>query len=375
MRDGIVETLPNSYQKFIFSGHRGSGKSVELKRFSDMINGPKALLSIFIDLEQETDVEQLIPEDIFVILIAILARELQRREVKFERRDFASISSEWVAEVEVEKELSHEFGVKAEAGAKAEWKFWNFLGLEGNLKGTWARQNTTTKTIREKIKANPKSLIVKLNALLVQVRKAIQKAGQGRDVIFIIDGLEKAPRHFYESLFIHDPSLITDIGAHIISTVPISTFYQIQHRPYLDFFEMYYLPMIRIEPRSKPLFRDLIYRRVDRGLLPESVLDELIEQSGGCPRILLKLVSRSLLNALGEPVSLSHVREVLLEEGNERWRALTQKHRNILASSQFDSADPEILELLQSLSILEYNGKNPERKINPLIQRFIHPAT
>lgn len=373
--EGRVQELPNSYQKFIFSGHRGSGKSVELKRFSDMINGPEKLLSIFVDLEQETAVEQLVPEDIFVILIAILSRELQKRGIKFDKGDFELIASEWVAETEVEKELRNELGVQVEAGVKAGWSFWNFLGLEGNLKGAYARQNTTTKTIREKIRANPKSLIGKLNALLVQVRSAVKKKNQGQDIVFIVDGLEKAPRSFYESLFINDPSLITDIRAHIISTVPIATFYEIQHRPSLDFFEMFYLPMLRINAQSIPLFHKLIDNRVAEGLIPREVLDRFITLSGGCPRILLKLVNRGLLHALGKPLTLQIAEETEREESIERWRALTQRHRDILAGGKFDTADSETLELLQSLSILEYNGSNPERKINPLLQRFILSQT
>ncbi len=179
MEGGKVQALPNDYQKFIFSGHRGCGKSVELKRFAEGIDGPEKFLSIFVDLEQETDVEQLAPEDIFVILIAILSRELQQRKIPFSEKDFALIASEWLSEEEVEKELTKEMGLKVEAGVSARAGFWNFLGLQGNLKGAYARQNKTTKFIRKKIRANPKALITRLNALLVQVRKAVQISRSG----------------------------------------------------------------------------------------------------------------------------------------------------------------------------------------------------
>lgn len=377
MVDGKVENRANDYEKFIFSGHRGCGKSVELRRFAQSIDGPDNFVAIFIDLELETDVEQLSAEDIFVVLITILARELKKRKIPFDQSDFDHIASEWLSEEEVQKELTADFGMEATAEVSIGAKFWQFLGLEGHLKGTYARQNKTTRSIREKIKANPKSLITKLNALLVRVRQEIRKGGFGQDIVFLIDGLEKARENFYKSLFIYDPSLITGIEAHLISTVPISTFYEISDTTSLDFFKTFYLPMLRVDKKSDSksisLLKKLIYRRVDRELLEEKVLDEFIKFSGGCPRILLKLVNRGFLQALGKNITPEIADEVIREEGQERWRALTQTHRDILKAGHFEAADKVVLELLQSLNILEYNGASPERKVNPLLLRFLKP--
>ena len=371
MVNNKIENTPNEYVKIIFSGHRGCGKSVELKRFANEINNPNAFLAILVDLEQETNIEQLAPEDIFVALVSILIRELIKREIPFEKEDFNVIANEWLEEKEIQREIANDFGIGAEAKATIGWSFWKFLGLEGNLKGTFSRNTKTTQTIRQKIKTNPKPVQTKLNSALVGIRRRIRESQQGRDLIFIIDGLEKANPAVYESLFVKDVQMITGISAHLIATVPISTFYEILHLPTHDYFRDFYLPMVRVDDKSRNLLKALIENRVDSSLFEQGVLKMFIEMSGGCPRILLKLVNRSILNAIGQQVTKAIAEEVIIEEGNERWRAMTEKHKEILRSGKFDSADKEVFELLQSLNLLEYNGLQPERNINPLIRRFI----
>ena len=169
--------------------------------------------------------------------------------------------------------------------------------------------------------------------------------------------------------------MIHSLNAHMITTVPISTFYEILELPSHDYFRDFYLPMLRLNAESKALMREMITRRVDESLFAQGVLDRFVEMSGGCPRILLKLVNRGILSAKGQQVQMEHADKAILQEGNERWRALTAKHREILKSGEFDTADREILELLHSLNVLEYNGSKPERKINPLIAVHLEELT
>lgn len=368
--DGKVEFFPGSYAKVIFSGHRGCGKSVELRRLTNRLHKPDSFFTVFVDLEKETSIERFQPEDFFVALIAILLRTLKERGIKYDRREFEDIANDWVSEEEVSKEIEKSFGVEAGAEASLGWKFWEFLGIGGHLKGTYSADNKTTKAIRQQIKTNPIALVTRLNAAIVGLRQAIQKAGMGQDILFIVDGLEKTRHEVYESLFIQDPQTILSLRGHLILTVPIGTFYEVQSQPSREFFDTFYLPMLRLNEQTIQLFKDLVLRRVDTELLADGVLDRCIEFSGGCPRQLLKLINRALGIALGKAVTLDQADKAIREEGNERWRTLTAAHQDILRSRQFETANKEVLELLQSLNILEYNGMNLERKINPLIQRF-----
>lgn len=363
----IVHT-PRIYQKIIFSGHRGNGKSVELKRFSDLINGKDAFFSIFIDLEAETNIEQFSSEDLLITLISILIRELEENDIDFEKKDFEELAEQWTSETEVEKEIKNNFSIEAGQEAEIGWSFWSFFKIKGNLKSSFSRDNATTKTIRRIVKNNPQPLIDQFNSILAGIKQQINNKGKGKDIIFFIDGLEKANREVYENLFIKDVQILTSLNTHIISTVPIDTYYEIIEQGNRAYFKEFYLPMIRINPESKKLFKDLVYRRIDKSLIDDKALEYLIEQSGGCPRILLKMVNRTFQEK--DKLDKDIAEKIVIKEGNERYRTLSSEHKDIIVRKEFSDADKKVLELLQSLTILEYNGLNPERKLLPLLERF-----
>ncbi len=365
----LVYTSGN-YLKFIYSGHRGSGKSVEMNRFANEINHKDAYFSIFIDLETETNIEQLSAEDIYIVLITMLIRKLEENNINFEKNDLNDIADEWLSETEVVKDLKNSFNIGADAKVGVGWNFWNFFKTEGNLKSGFSRDNITTKIIRRIIKSNPKPLREKFNTALVNIRKNIIDENKGKDIIFFIDGLEKANRTVYEDLFIRDIEMLTALNVNIISTVPIDTYYRIIEQGNRFYFKDFYLPMIRISEESIELFKDMIYKRIDKSLIEDKSLEYLIKMSGGCPRILLKMVNRALLETDNNYITQKVAEEVVLKEGNERYRTLTGEHKKRIKEGDFESADPIVLELLHSLTILEYNGLNPERKLNPVLEKF-----
>ena len=233
-----------------------------------------------------------------------------------------------------------------------------------------ARQHDYKNHPANHFKNNPKRLIDKFNAALVPIRRKIQEQNQGKDLIFFIDGLEKANREVYEELFIRDVQMLTDLKVHIVSIVPIDTYYEIIEQGNRFHFKDYYLPMIRVTEKSIPVLEDMIYRRVDKLLIEENALKELIKMSGGCPRILLKMVNRSLLITEEDKVTPAVAEKVIALEGHERFRTLTAKHKDIIRNKNFDDADPLVLELLHSLTVLEYNGTTIERKLNPVLKPF-----
>ncbi len=370
MQENKLKHIPVKYPKIIYSGHRGSGKSVELNRFAYEINNKDAFFTVFIDLESETNIEQLSAEDIYLVMISMIIRKLEEKEIDFDKNSLNDIANEWLSETEVVKDLKNNFNIEAGASVEAAWNFWNFFKVKGNIKSGFSRDNTTTKTIRRIIKNNPKPLIEKFNLALIDIRESIAKTNAGKDVIFFIDGLEKANRSVYEELFINDVQMITGLNVSIVSTVPIDTYYRIIEQGNRIYFKDFYLPMIRINENSKELFKSLIYNRIDKSLIDDDALEYLIEMSGGCPRILLKMVNRGLLETEIDKTTKEIAEKIVTKEGNERYRTLTRDHKKAIKEKNFDDADPVVLELLHSLTILEYNGLNPERKLNPVLKRF-----
>jgi DNA-dependent RNA polymerase auxiliary subunit epsilon len=366
-----------SFRKIIFSGHRGCGKTIELQRFRDEINHREAYLALYIDLTSETEIQRFEPEDLYIILITVLVRELTKRGVPFQQDIFQDIANELVQETEVKQELISEYGFDSESTAKVGWNLWNFFGVEQKFRGIYSRDNKTTRTIREKIKLNQIELIEKLNDAFAHLRDCLlhyERRGFGKDIVFIIDGLEKTLPHVHRTLFVNDIQLISSLDAHIISCVPIQTYYEAHHPNTATFFEQVYLPMIRITPESIPVLRDVITRRVDPGMFAEGVLDEMVQTSGGCPRQLLHIVHQAILEALGEPVDQDIAQKTYRRLGNDRWITLSKEDKQIIRRGEFNDAELPVLNMLFQLQLLEYNGENRERKLNPLLLPFFEAA-
>lgn len=304
------------------------------------------------------------------MLISVLLRELDKANIYLKGREFEAIAAEWLSEKEVSRELKDAYGWDTEGNVTVGWSFWKFFGVEGKMRGVYSQENQTTQTIRKKVKSNQRQLVEKLNVALAEVRDALKYHNRGKDLVIIVDGLEKAHPKVYETIFLEDTAMIEGLGLHLISCVPIKTFYDIQHRSALDIYKLFYLPMVRVSDQNKGVFESLLTKRVAPELFEAGIIDQFVDYSGGCPRQLLKIVNLSLQKSLGNPIEVSIAEEAIKEMGNERFRALTAQHKELLRAGAFDDADKELLELLFSLNLLEYNGTDPERKINPLIQRF-----
>lgn len=363
--------IVSKFMKGVFSGHRGSGKTVELIKFSKEIDKNTPYLPLFIPLAQEIEIQQLEPEYLLPILIAHLIAELDRRQLPFDNEKLNAIAQEFLSEKQLVKELEKEYGFETEAGIKAGFNFWKFIGIEGAAKGIFSRKNRTTETFVNKIRINQKNLIQQFNEVLEDLRKELDRLKK-KDILFIIDDFEKTKRNVYEAIFIHDTELILKLRANIICCVPIDTFYKIQDSNALSSYKKLYLPMIRLSEKSIPVLRQMVAKRIkiDKIFESESILDNCIQMSGGCVRQLMEIIHNCLSEAIGNPISETVYEETIKRMSNDKYYTLSTVHQECLKRNKFDSSDSEVLELLQSRAILEYNGTNPERKLNPLLLPF-----
>jgi hypothetical protein len=367
--NGEVSILPRHKSKYLFSGHRGSGKTCELLRFHDRINKPKSYFSVFISLQEEIEILKLEPEDLYFILIKRLISELKRHDIDFDKDEFEEIAKEWVEDKEVEKELKHAFKNELAAEVEAGFSFWNLFTAKASGKTIYGYDNQTTTKIRKSIQLDPDGLANRLNIALIGAVQAIREKGLGQDIIFIIDDFEKAKRNVYRTVFIEDPQFIRKIDAHLICCVPIQTYYEVQDQSATDFFPTSYLPMVRLEKEGAvENFKKIITTRANEAFFAPFVLDKIVEMSGGSPRQLLQITNQCLQEA-DEVVTMANAETIFHEMSIERMRRLTKAHHEILEAQDFDSTSPELLDLMFTSYVMEYNGKDIVRKINPLLEK------
>jgi hypothetical protein len=230
----------------------------------------------------------------------------------------------------------------------------------------FASTNDTSTIIREEVRKNTLVIIQKINAALVAMRAAIQEAGLGQDILFIIDGSEKLKFEVYEYLFIRNANLLRTLAVNMIVAVPIDSYYRIESASGINFPHRFIVPMIKLgEPDSEPnkCFKEVIARRLTvANFFAEGVLDECVRYSGGCMRQLLIIVNTVIQKALGKQASLAVAQAAIHSLGSEMYQLLTSAHVETLRKGE------DTREMLFQLVLLKYNG---HVKLNPLLQEFI----
>ncbi len=363
-----LEELSDFYTKIIFSGHKGTGKSLELKKFHHYLNNPQRYFSIFIELEKELEIATFQPEDIFVLLIVKVIEAANEKEVDLNLEYLDDLVKDWLANTEIKEELKDSYkldiGSEAEIGASV-----FFVKLKSRLKAVYSSESKTSREIRQKIKRNPLDLINRFNNTLSDLRDMINKQNKGKDILFILDGTERMPYDKYLDLFIKDANLIKAINSNMIFSVPINSYYNIESNPAVEFFQTFILPMVVINAQSIPKLSEIISRRIDTdSFIDADALQYCVKKSGGCIRQLLRIVHRALNITFGKKISPQAAEKSAKELGKEMITLLDSEHIVILEEEEYKHADQKVLELLFSLVVLKYNG---DRQINPLVKDLL----
>lgn len=221
-KDGVMSECSDTFVKIIFSGHRGSGKTLELLRFHKDIDKPSKYFSVFIEIEKELEVGSFQPYDIFVLLITKLIEKIDEKDIDFKSDYLDKIRDEWFSDSEVIKELNNNFHVDVTSEASIEASISFFLKLKSSIRAVFSSESKTSEIIRRKIKQNPTKLIDKFNSVLTDLRKTL-KSFNFNEILFILDGTEKIPYSIYKQLFVKDSYLIRTINVNMIFSVPINS--------------------------------------------------------------------------------------------------------------------------------------------------------
>lgn len=356
------------YIKIIFSGHRGCGKSAELRRINNLLKHQERYFVVFIDLEQEVEVSSFEYEDFFSLLMHKLIEELSDAGVNKAAGKLKELSKRLFEKKEIERKTKNSAKTDGEAHAHAGFSLFGWGG-KASFKQAFSGENEISTTVRREIKRNTLGIINEFNVSLVDIRADIQNNEKGKDLLFIIDGSEKIKGDVYEDLFIKNASIISEINVNILTAVPISANYQIEKAPY-KFTNRYTVPMLKLEkyPNAGEKMKEIIGNRMDLSMFIEGdALDKCIGYSGGCIRQLFQVVHTSLRKSLGTKINNGHVNKAVKELGQDLWEYLDTKHLEVLKSGNYRPADELVSELLYMLILLKYNGTI---EINPLLKDY-----
>jgi hypothetical protein len=372
----ILDTTANDYSKILFLGHRGCGKTTELRRIHRFLNDPKRYFAILIETEKELEVNKMHAEDFFIIMVIKIIRQLKEAGLEQATESFDDLLKEWLSEKEVQEEISNTKGIEGTASVKADtdgnflMKALSILKFEAEIKGTLARESKATTTIRTEIKKNLGDFMTKFNYALSEVRAHCAKAGKGRDLLFIIDGTEKSTFEFYEEVFQKNGHILRSLNVNLVTTLRLDAFYKLEGKPNLDFYQSVFVPMVTVTDNNKAILEQIITKRVNaESFFDAAALDYFVKKSGGSLRQLLRLANQALLFSRGKKVDLERAKKTVTTEGDKLYHALSPEQKDILKNNTWidNWSHPEVSIMLYAMALLKYNGK---AQVNPLIQSY-----
>lgn len=367
----------------LLAGHRGCGKSTELRRLERDLEGDGFFVAYF-EADVDLDLEDTEPVDVLLAVIRNLEAALRAKGIRLAPKlldDFLL----WFGEVVLEKteRKAIEAEVQSEIGLGADVPlFGRFLArLTGQIKtGTESKRN-----VRQKLDPQISQLLERGRLLVTAARAAVRKAGK-KDLVVIADNLDRIAfkdrgdgRTSHEVLFVDRGDLLKKLGCHTVITVPISLLFSPKLANLIAIFpDRHVLPMVKIAQRStrKPwkkgrqLLADLIGHRIDLGtLFAKGAVDDLVTMSGGHPRILMILVRYALVDADEPPVTRKVVARAFRRLVDDYGRSIPEEHWPLLARvarEQTVRNDEAHQLMLFNMSVLEY--QNAERWCD------VHPA-
>ncbi len=130
-----------------------------------------------------------------------------------------------------------------------------------------------------------------------------------KDVLIIIDDLDKLKNEFAEKIFFDEARLLTMIDAKIIFTFPLANYYSPLFNQISDKFEDEFIQLIdlytsngKYQQESLEMLKKLILKRIDKKYISDDAMKHLIDHSGGLLRDLVKFMQDACKLALLQKV-------------------------------------------------------------------------
>lgn len=364
-----------------FSGHRGSGKSTELRQLEQALCGSCFMLYLdVVDFLDPLDVDY---TDLFLVVCRQVLESLRERKVSLSAsllRDVEKWFMDVTKETEESVELSAGISTEAKAGAEIPFIARMFAKLTADAKAGSSRVTTT----RQEFDRQFRGLASSTNVLLTAASKALRDANKPHELLIVFDNLDRLPPDKSEALFFAHGSQLQEMRCHAVYTVSIDTYYSRRHLANV-FPNHVILPNIKLragkssadtfEPGMEALLQ-VIGKRLDVEALlrPPTLAKEFVRRSGGSIRQLIRLLREAVQSAQARGL------EVLDAEAlDDAARSIQQDYERMLEPADYQllartwatktiEKSPEYMQLLSNLAILEYNGKELWYDVNPVIE-------
>jgi hypothetical protein len=357
----------------LLSGHKGSGKTVELMHLKQCLEKDKAFTVIHWLAEQTIDLMAVDFPDLLLGLVAALAREMRDKYgIDLRSKYFAKLPGRMKKFLNSDMEFG---GLDLSTG---------IAKMAVSLK----QSPEVRAEVRKALEPESGSLLTAANEIISDAKKALKDKGFSPNLVLLIDDLDKGGWEKHPTagvttgqfLFVNRFPQVSGLDCHVIYTLPLELAYgsiggTLQSR----YGDIPVIPMVQVQKRPPGCgvntlgvkrMREIIKKRLqsigvtDKQAFAPGVMDRLIQASGGDPRQLMHLVSDSLLHGTLPLSSAAADRAITLARrtlrrtmSEEDWRIIRRVEATGALPAEKDNQD-RIRSLLFNRQILQYcNGE------------------
>lgn len=365
----------------LFCGHRGCGKSTELRRLAARLHSGGRFFVVFLDILKELDPNSLQYVDVMMALAKTLFAELEKNRVEINQVFLTNLEN-WFSETVKTATKSNELSNEIQAAVQGKTGIPFLCELTAKFTNVFKINATYKEELRSAIKNSFSVFAAAFNLFIQAAEDALRKAGRGKRLLFVVDGTDRLSVGDSEKFFIKDVNQLQQLNGLFVYCAPIHLLgdgNQVQQA-----FAFHKLPMIKLHERDTPeirfepgyeALRRIIYQRADAKLFdaPETV-DFLVAHSGGCPRELLRLLEYTFMAAENDLFDNAAADAAVKRLATDYRYWLKLSDYQLLARIDRNEIDGEndkrAQELLYNLALLEYNSY--WRRSHPVV-RLLEP--
>ena len=349
---------------YLFCGHRGSGKSTELRRIAHELHGRDFYYVVFADAAQELDVNNLRYQDILLHLASRLMEQLVDDGIHVDKIHLGSLQ-EWFTERVEKTPSTRDFAREAKAGVGGSVGLPFLAKLFGQI-STALKTNTTYKEeLRTTLRNHFSDFAGGFNHLITVTEDTLPGTGKGVRILFVIDGTDRLGGDDAQAFFEADVHQLQQVRALFVYCAPVHLAYEGTDAGQ-NFSSIFRLPMIKLlnsdgslHEEGRTAMEKMLHRRAAAELFDAGVADRLIEHSGGHPRDLLRLLLNAFKHAEYDRFDDASAHRAVREMAADFRRILSPDDYRLLAAIDVGHPPPagseRIRHLLYNLALLEYN--------------------
>ena len=367
---------PATSRHILFFGHIGSGKTTELRRYGQQLQGPGRYLVVEVDISKELDHHNLQYADTLMAMVQVLLLRLHQAGVSMPQEKLKPLTDWFMQRVHV-MESSKSSQAEVESGIKGGLDLPFVASLFSRFSVAFKTNATYKDEMRKQIRNSFAVFAREFNQLLAFAEERLQQQGLAQRVLFLIDNTDKLKDEDSKRFFVYDVEQLLAIDAHIIYSAPLELKYEgkLTGKLNLDIV----LPMIKLHQRDGSRWepgwqamRAMLLARANSSLFAsDAEVERLVEYSGGHPRELMMLLQLACEYTTSRQLDAVAVDKAIKQRASDYRRFLTPLDYQLLARIDRQAIhagnDKDIWRLMYQLALLEYNDGS-WRRSHPVVR-------